>query len=105
MDYSPAGQPKFQATGGRRADRRRYEAQVQFRKGAKRATVKVQDISRFGARVSGVYLVHEGDRLFLTLPGINPIESRVAWVTAFEFGCEFIQPLSEFVLDSIVARQ
>lgn len=61
MDMSPASQPKFQSTGGRRADRRTYEAQIQFRKGVKRATVKLQDISQLGARVSGVFLVHEDD--------------------------------------------
>jgi len=62
MDMSPASLPKFQSTGGRRADRRSYDAQIQFRKGVKRATVKLRDISQLGARVAGVFLVHEDDR-------------------------------------------
>lgn len=103
MEMSHTNLPKFTATGGRRADRRRYEGQVLFRKGTKRATVKVRDISRFGARICGVYLVHEGDHLFLTLPGIAPIEARVAWVTDFEFGCEFLQPLNDIIFEAIIA--
>ncbi|MCZ8170995.1 MAG: PilZ domain-containing protein [Novosphingobium sp.] len=104
MDMTPANQPKFASTGGRRADRRKFDVTVQFRAGQRRATVKVLDISCFGARVAGVYLVHENDRLFITLPGIAPVEARVAWVTEFEFGCEFVQPLNQVILDSIVTR-
>lgn len=105
MDMSPASQPQFQATGGRRADRRSYDAQIQFRKGTKRATVKLRDISQFGARVAGIFLVHEGDHFYLTLPGLAPIEARVAWVAEFEFGCEFAHPLNPAILDAIVARR
>jgi len=105
MDMSPASQPKFQSTGGRRADRRSYEAQIQFRKGVKRATVKLCDISQLGARVAGVFLVHEDDHFYLTLPGLAPIEARVAWVAEFEFGCEFLRPLNPVILESIIARR
>ena len=104
MDMSPASLPKFQSTGGRRADRRSYDAQIQFRKGVKRATVKLRDISQLGARVAGVFLVHEDDHFYLTLPGLTPIEARVAWVAEFEFGCEFLKPLNPVILESIIAR-
>lgn len=79
MDMSPTSQPKFHSTDGRRADRRSYDAQIQFRKGVKRAMVKLQDISQLGA--------------------------RVAWVSQFEFGCEFLRPLNPVVLESIIARR
>jgi hypothetical protein len=104
MDMSPNSQPKFVVTGGRRVDRQRYEAQIQFRKGTRRALVKLCDISRFGARIEGVFLVREGDHLFVTLPGIAPVGARVAWVSQFEFGCEFIQPLNDIILNAIIAR-
>ena len=94
-------QPQFQQTSGRRADRRRYAATVQFRAGTRRANVQVQDISELGARVSGVFLVHEGDRVFLKIGMIEPIEARVVWVTDFEFGCEFLRPLNPVILDTI----
>lgn len=104
MDMPQSSQPKFATTGGRRADRYRFDATVQFRSGQRRAAVKVRDISRFGARIAGVYRIHDDDRLFITLPGIAPVEARVAWVSEFEFGCEFLHPLNQAIIDSIVAR-
>lgn len=88
---------------GRRVERRQYDAKVQFRAGTRRADVKVLDISRLGARIAGVFLVHVDDRFFLKLPMIEAIELRVAWVTDFEFGCEFVRPLNELVFEAIVS--
>lgn len=95
---------QFGTISGRRADRAPFEASVQFRAGNRRATVKVRDISEFGARISGVYLVHVGDRFFLTLPGLESIEARVAWVEEFQFGCEFARPLNPVILEAIKRR-
>ena len=95
---------QFKVTGERRAERAQFEAAVQFRAGTRRAMVKVRDISQLGARIAGVYLVHEGDRFFLTLPGLQSIEARVAWVEEFEFGCEFAQPLNPVVLEALMRR-
>lgn len=97
--------PRFKQTGGRRADRLTFAAEVQFRSGTRRASVKVSDISTLGARVSGVFLVHQGDHIFLKLPMIEPIPARIAWANSFEFGCEFDRPLSEPVLDAITAAK
>ncbi|WP_374527981.1 PilZ domain-containing protein [Novosphingobium sp.] len=96
-----ASEPVFEATGGRKAERKQYEAVVQFRFGTKRATVKVCDISPFGARVQGVYLVHPEDRFWIKIGHIEPIEARVAWVEDFEFGCEFIRPLNQAIFEAV----
>ena len=93
--------PQFQNPGGRRADRYAFAAEVLFRSGSRRAAVQVRDISTLGARVSGVFLVHEGDLIYLKLPMIEPIPSRVAWAETFEFGCAFERPLSDIVLAAI----
>lgn len=84
----------------RRSERKAWHAEVLFRRGTRRAIVQVSDISCFGARISGVFLVKPGDRFFIRLPGLSSVEARVAWVKDFEFGCEFIQPLHEAVLDA-----
>ncbi len=97
-----ASEPLFQNNGGRRSERLSYEAEVQFRSGTRRANVRLQDISKFGARISGVYLVHVDDRFYIKLQGMESIEARVAWVEEFEFGCEFIRPLNEMVLESLL---
>ena len=82
-----------------------FDASVMFRAGTRKASVKVRDISTMGARISGVYLVHVDDRFFLTLPGLQSIEARVAWVTDFEFGCEFMAPLNPVILESLMRRR
>lgn len=106
MSHLPAmtSQPPFEQTSGRRADRRRYQAAVQFRAGTRRANVQVQDISELGARISGVFLVHEGDHFYIKIGSLEAIEARVAWVTDFEFGCEFLRPLSPVILDAITRQ-
>lgn len=64
--------------------------------------MRVREISTLGARISGVYLARVDDRVFLTLPGLEGIEARVAWVGNFEFGCEFSGPLDPLALESLV---
>ncbi|HOB13493.1 MAG TPA: PilZ domain-containing protein [Novosphingobium sp.] len=99
-----ASEPQFQSTGGRRSDRHSFSAEVQFRAGNRRANVRVQDISKFGARIEGVFLVHEGDHFFVKLTGMESIEARVAWVEDFQFGCEFEKPLNDAVLDALLRQ-
>ncbi|MEQ1541116.1 MAG: PilZ domain-containing protein [Novosphingobium sp.] len=94
-----AANPDFE---GRRYDRLPFDGTVQFRTGNRRAAVQVRDISPLGAKISGVFLVQKGDRFWLKLPMIEALEAQVAWFTDFEFGCEFIRPLSPLVFESIV---
>lgn len=89
-------------TGSRRANRQSFAAVVQFRSGVRRAEVKVRDVSTLGARISGVFLVRQGDQFFLKLPMIEAIAAQVVWVEEFEFGCEFARPLSDVVLEAII---
>ena len=90
---------------GRRVDRLPFQAKVQFRAGNRRADVQVLDISQLGARISGVFMVREDDRFFLKIGPIEAIEARVAWVTDFEFGCEFLRPLNEVILEVITKHR
>lgn len=89
----------------RRVNRQAFDAVVQFRSGSRRAEVKVLDISAMGARISGVFLVREHDQFFLKLPMIESVAARVVWVAEFEFGCEFVRPLSDIMLDAIIRMQ
>lgn len=99
-----ASVPLYENAGGRRSERQSYTAEVQFRSGNRRANVRLRNISRFGARICGVFLVHEGDRFFIKLHGIESIEARVAWIEQFEFGCEFTRPLNDVVLENLLHR-
>lgn len=97
-----ASEPIMPDGGGRRSERWPFSAEVQFRSGTRRANVRLRDISPHGARVQGVYLVRADDHFYIKLPGIEPIEARVAWVEDFEFGCEFARPINQSVLDALV---
>lgn len=101
---APAQQPQFNTTGGRKADRRAFDASVEFRAKNRRATVKVRDISTHGARIAAIHLLRLGDRFFFKLPLLEPIEAHVAWADEFELGCEFAHPLHPGVLETILAR-
>jgi hypothetical protein len=97
-----ASQPDPERNNLRRAERVPFPATIQFRSGHRRANVEVRDVSRFGARIGGVFLVSYGDILWLKMAPLEAIEARVAWVEDFEFGCEFTRPLNEVVLESIL---
>ncbi len=75
---------------------------MQFRCGNRRALVKLADISQEGARVKGVFLVHEDDVFYLKLPGMESIEAKVVWAEEFEFGCKFQRPLNPVILEALV---
>jgi PilZ domain len=95
-------QPEIENDDLRRVARKAFPATVQFRSGNRRANVEVRDLSRFGARIGGVFLVQNGDSLWLKLGSLDSIEAKVVWFDDFEFGCQFNRPLSEVVLDSIL---
>jgi hypothetical protein len=97
-----ASQPDFEKANARRAERKPFKASVHFRRGERRANVEVRDITHLGARIAGVFLVHEGDRFWLKIASLESIEAHVAWVEEFEFGCEFDRPLGEVVLEAIL---
>jgi PilZ domain len=97
-----ASNPQADNADGRRAERKPFPATVHFRAGNRRANVEVRDISRYGARIGGVYLVRDGDQLWLKLASLEAIEAKVMWFEDFEFGCEFDRPLSDIVLESIL---
>lgn len=98
------GQERLQPIVGRRVDRQPFAAIVQFRSGSRRADVKVLDVSAFGARISGVFQVRQGDQFFLKLPMIEAIPAQIVWVEEFEFGCEFARPLNQIILDAIIRQ-
>lgn len=89
----------------RRSERWAWDAEVQFRSGTRRASVRLRDISPLGARIKGVFRVHEGDRFFVRFDGMESIEAKVAWVSEFEFGCEFARPLSPVILEALVSKR
>lgn len=88
---------------GRRAERLDVQMQAALRpSGAKKFTVDVSDISVVGVSFGTASNLHIGDRVWLTVPGMAGLESRVVWRNGHRYGCEFINPLYVAVLDHIV---
>lgn len=89
----------------RAAERQPFLAQVQYRRGRFRARVEVVDVSVLGAKVRALDALRTGDPIWLTFPGLEPLEAIVAWADKFLCGCRFVRPMHPAVFDSMLARR
>lgn len=69
-----------------------------------RYQVQILDFSPHGCRVELVERVKPGDRLWVSLPGIETLEATTCWVDNFIAGVEFAQPLHPSVFAMLTAR-
>ncbi|HKT15040.1 MAG TPA: PilZ domain-containing protein [Allosphingosinicella sp.] len=89
----------------RKAARIELRTYVHLRKsGYHKAEVSLLDVSAQGCRVELPERVAIGETVWITLPGLQPIESRVAWAREWLAGLEFKQPIYPSVFDLLVAR-
>lgn len=87
----------------RRALRKTVKLTARLRdRGAKKFEIDVVDLSVSGFRAETEFKLHQGDLVWLTLPGLAGLEARVAWVDGLRLGCSFSQPLYPAVFDNIV---
>ena len=75
------------------------------RQGMMRKPVKLVDLSAHGFCTEVDDPLPVGTMLWLTLPGLAPLQARLAWRRGFRVGCQFSVPLHPSVLQSIVSRQ
>ena len=66
-----------------------------------RFKASVIDLSRSGFRMHSASFVEKGKVIFLTMPGFEPLEARVAWYDKEYYGCEFSQRLHVAIYDHI----
>jgi hypothetical protein len=71
-------------------------------RGAHAVTVQVLDLSVTGFRAATHLELMNGTDLWLKLPGLESLHSRVVWMNGHMLGCEFVRPLHPAVLDMIV---
>lgn len=64
----------------------------------------VHDLSLGGFCCSAVNRLHVDSICWLTLPGLQSLQSRVVWWDASLVGCAFDNLLSPIVLENIMAR-
>jgi len=89
--------------GPRRSQRRRVRMNAAFREGHARAMVDIIDLSATGVKIESHLTLQPNTRIWIRLPGLEPLEVRVAWVHRFEAGCEFIRPLHPAVFERVAA--
>lgn len=88
---------------GRRAARAEVVLGAGLRqRGAHAVTVQVLDLSVTGFRAATHLELEKGTDLWLKLPGLESLHSRVIWMKGHLLGCEFVRPLHPAVLDMIV---
>ena len=87
------------ASQPRRAERVPIGADISLRR-----SFEILDLSLHGCRVELVERVRKGDRLWISLPGIETLEAITCWVDGFVAGAEFIRPLHPSVFDMLTAR-
>ena len=94
-----------EADQSRRAERVPIGADISLRRSFDtRYQVQIVDFSPHGRRVELVERVKPGDRLWISLPGIETLEATTCWVEDFVAGLEFIHPLHPSVFDMLTSR-
>jgi hypothetical protein len=102
---SPDDDSSSETPKKRKADRVNVRTFVHFRlPGYHRAEVTLLDISPTGCRVDLPERASVGQTVWVTLPGLQPIESKVVWLRDWVAGVEFATPLYPSVYDALVAR-
>ena len=89
----------------RRTDRVPIGAEISMRRSFDtRYRVQLLDFSPQGCRIELVERVRVGDRLWISLPGIETVEAITCWVDNFVAGVEFVTPLHPSVFDMLTQR-
>lgn len=71
---------------------------------SQRFDVDVIDLSIVGFRCETSFTLVPGNAVFVSIPGLGPLECVVAWRRAYIYGCEFDRPLHNAVFDHIIAQ-
>lgn len=71
---------------------------------SQRFDVDVIDLSMVGFRCETSFTLVTGSALFVTIPGLGPLECSVAWRRGYVYGCGFERPLHNAVFDHISSR-
>jgi PilZ domain len=73
-------------------------------RGASKFDITVKDLSVTGFQCETSFMLRVGGKVWLTIPGLQPLESEVVWADSYRFGCAFLSPLNAAVLDHIAKQ-
>ena len=87
----------------RRALRKAVKVRAHLRdRGQTRFEIDVVDLSESGFRAQTSFTLWPGTIVWLTLPGLAPLEAVVAWRDKAAYGCAFAKKLHPAVFEHIV---
>jgi PilZ domain len=88
-----------------RAKRMTLRADIDFRRsGDHKYRVNILDFSPEGCRVEIPVNVESGDRIWISLPGLESIAGQVRWVEGWTVGVKFDRALYPSVFDLVHER-
>lgn len=70
----------------------KLDARLQVSNGG-RFQVGVLDLSATGFRIETANSIPRGRLVYLTMPGVEPLQARIVWNNHDFYGCEFTRPL------------
>lgn len=82
----------------------RFSACLREPGSAQKFEVDVIDLSMTGFRFETSFTIKPGSKVFVTIPGIAPLEATVHWARSYIYGAQFETPLYSGVFDMIAAR-
>ena len=92
-------------TTSRRAERVPLRGDIDFRRaGDHRYRVNILDFSRSGCRIELPERVLPNEIIWISFPGLESLQARVAWVNEWIAGVEFLRPLYPSVFDMMQER-
>jgi hypothetical protein len=92
----------FAVDAPRRAERVAVRLQASLRQQSfSKFDVLVSDLSTDGFRCETHYRVSPNSIVWLTIPGLSPLESHVVWANGKAYGCAFTQPLHVAVMEHV----
>lgn len=98
--FQPGGNGVFEAP--RRAARVAVRMEASLREpSCSKFDVLVSDLSTDGFRCETHYRVALNSIVWLSIPGLAPLESRVVWANGSAYGCAFTHPLHVAVMDHV----
>jgi hypothetical protein len=94
------------AGDGRRTERRVVNLAASLREpGAAISDAEVMNLSTDGFMAQSELPLEQGQIVYLKLPGLEALKSRVAWVDGNKAGFEFTAPLHRGLLDQLTANE
>ena len=92
-------------TERRRDARLSLDADVEFRRRrATHYTVRMHDLTPKGCKIAPPEQVDAGELVWLQLPSLESLPSRIKWTSGWQSGIEFDRPMHPAVFDMLSAR-